>query len=99
MAALFISKRGSATMLMRAIVTGPTRGQRPAALSLGGKALTSNKDGSFNLETRHIVELFGKGYHVEPVRGSAPSMVRHATRSRSVYRDYVSEMTRAAARR
>ena len=53
---------------MRAIVTGPGKSRRPAALSFGSKMMPANKDGTFNLTTANLVDLYRRGYQVDPVR-------------------------------
>ena len=61
---------------MRAIVTGPAKGKRPAAPSFGSKVLRAKTDGSFNLTTANLVDLFRRGYQVDPARRT-PRIVRN----------------------
>jgi hypothetical protein len=51
---------------MRAFVTGPGKGKRPAALRFGSaKPLAANADGTFTLTPRNLLALLNNGYHVE----------------------------------
>lgn len=63
----------------------------------GGKGAKAVKR---TLGTAQIVELFRKGLHVEPIRAKPRTTAAgKSVRSRSGYADYVSEISRAAARR
>jgi hypothetical protein len=76
------TKRPTPVFAMR--VSGPGKGQRPAALSFGaGEALRANRDGSFTLTTANLVDLLRRGYKVDPARSRRAISTRTVARKPS----------------